>query len=89
MHDAAAGDKSAQEGGIPRRSATSLPQQISQMVAGGDQLVISLYDFQYERMIVKSIVSDLKKLGESWEANFLSENREISRPNWESWHYCK
>ena len=54
------------------------------MVASGDQLVMSFHDFQYERMIVKLIVSKLEKSRESWEANFWSENREISSPNRES-----
>ena len=33
-----------------------LPQQ---MLASGDRLVMSFYDYQYERMIVKLIVSSL------------------------------
>ena len=37
------------------------------MVASGYQLVTSFYDFQYERMIVKLIVSKLEKSGELWE----------------------
>ena len=42
------------------------------MVDSGDLLVTSLYDFQYERMIIKLVVSKLEKSKESWEANFWS-----------------
>ena len=39
-------------------------------------------------MIIKLIVSKLAKSGESREATFWPENRENSRPNRETWHYC-
>ena len=35
------------------------------MVDSGDLLVTSLYDFQYERMIIKLVVSKLEKSKES------------------------
>ena len=79
----------------PRGGATReilvLPQQ---MVASGDQLVTSSHDFSYERMITCQInpeysLSWKSRENRDQEANFWSQNREISRPNRETRHYCR